>query len=322
MIKFKKLLISTVVSMGMVGSALAAYPDAQPVKVLVGYTPGGTTDLVARIVAKGLSDELKQSFVVENKPGASNNIAMSEVARSKPDGYTLIVTTIASSVNATMFKKLNYDLKKDFAPVALVAKVPNVLVVNPKLPVNNVKELVEYVKQNKDKATYASSGIGSSQFLCGEQLNQDAGTQILHVPFKGSAPGLTAVMSGDVLMEFDNMPSAWPFISSGKLKALAVTSAEKSQVAPKLPTMIEEGYKDFDISSWFGVLAPAKMPKEDVKMLNEAIQRVVAKPEVQKQLADQGAVPQKMSPEEFGTFINEEVDRWGALITKLGVSAD
>ncbi len=322
MIKFKKLLISTVVSMGMVGSALAAYPDAQPVKVLVGYTPGGTTDLVARIVAKGLSDELKQSFVVENKPGASNNIAMSEVARSKPDGYTLIVTTIASSVNATMFKKLNYDLKKDFAPVALVAKVPNVLVVNPKLPVNNVKELVEYVKQNKDKATYASSGIGSSQFLCGEQLNQDAGTQILHVPFKGSAPGLTAVMSGDVLMEFDNMPSAWPFISSGKLKALAVTSAEKSQVAPNLPTMIEEGYKDFDISSWFGVLAPADMPKEDVKMLNEAIQRVVAKPEVQKQLADQGAVPQKMSPEEFGTFINEEVDRWGALITKLGVSAD
>ncbi len=322
MIKFKKLLISTVVSMGMVGSALAAYPDAQPVKVLVGYTPGGTTDLVARIVAKGLSDELKQSFVVENKPGASNNIAMSEVARSKPDGYTLIVTTIASSVNATMFKKLNYDLKKDFAPVALIAKVPNVLVVNPKLPVNNVKELVEYVKQNKDKATYASSGIGSSQFLCGEQLNQDAGTQILHVPFKGSAPGLTAVMSGEVLMEFDNMPSAWPFISAGKLKALAVTSAEKSQVAPKLPTMIEEGYKDFDISSWFGVLAPANMPKEDVKKLNEAILKVVARPEVQKQLADQGAVPQKMSPEEFGTFINEEVDRWGALITKLGVSAD
>ncbi len=322
MINFRKSISAMILAMGIVGSANAAYPDARPVKVLVGYTPGGTTDLVARIVAKGLSDELKQSFVVENKPGASNTIAMSEVARAKPDGYTIIVTTIASSVNATMFKKLSFDLKKDFSPIALVAKVPNVLVVNPKLPVNNVKELIEYVKQNKDKATYASSGIGSSQFLCGEQLNQDAGTEILHVPFKGSAPGLTAVMSGDVLMEFDNMPSAWPFISAGKLKALAVTSKEKSAVAPELPTMIEEGFEDFDISSWFGVLAPANMPKEDVETLNKAILKVVEKPEVQKQLADQGAIPQKMSPEEFGSFINEEVDRWGALITKLGVSAD
>src|SRR5690606_32809652 len=143
-----------------------------------------------------------------------------------------------------------------------------------------------------------------------------------HVPFKGSAPGLTAVMAGDVLMEFDNMPSAWPFISSGKLKALAVTSKEKSDVAPNLPTMIEEGFKDFDISSWFGVLAPADMPKEDVAMLNKAILKVVARPDVQKQLADQGAIPQDMTPEQFGTFINDEVDRWGALITKLGVSAN
>ncbi len=320
--KISQAIAAAILAVGMVGGASAAYPEAQPVKVLVGYTPGGTTDLVARIVAKGLSDELKQSFVVENKPGASNNIAMSEVARSKPDGYTLIVTTIASSVNATLYKKLNYDLKKDFAPVALVAKVPNVLVVNKDLPVNNVKELVEYVKKNKDKASYASSGIGSSQFLCGEQLNQDAGTQILHVPFKGSAPGLTAVMAGEVLMEFDNMPSAWPFISSGRLKALAVTSKEKSEVAPQLPTMIEEGYKDFDISSWFGILAPADMPKADVELLNKAVLKVVAKPEVQKQLADQGAIPQKMTPEEFGAFINSEVDRWGALVTKLGVRAD
>ena len=320
--KINQAIAMAVLAMGTIGSAGAAYPEAQPVKVLVGYTPGGTTDLVARIVAKGLSDELKQSFVVENKPGASNNIAMSEVARSKPDGYTLIVTTIASSVNATLYKKLNYDLKKDFAPVALVAKVPNVLVVNKDLPVNNVKELIDYVKKNKDKASYASSGIGSSQFLCGEQLNQDAGTQILHVPFKGSAPGLTAVMSGEVLMEFDNMPSAWPFISSGRLKALAVTSKEKSEVAPQLPTMIEEGYKDFDISSWFGILAPADMPKADVELLNKAVLKVVAKPEVQKQLADQGAIPQKMTPAEFGAFINSEVDRWGALVTKLGVRAD
>lgn len=320
--KISQAIAAAILAVGMVGGASAAYPEAQPVKVLVGYTPGGTTDLVARIVAKGLSDELKQSFVVENKPGASNNIAMSEVARSKSDGYTLIVTTIASSVNATLYKKLNYDLKKDFAPVALVAKVPNVLVVNKDLPVNNVKELVEYVKKNKDKASYASSGIGSSQFLCGEQLNQDAGTQILHVPFKGSAPGLTAVMAGEVLMEFDNMPSAWPFISSGRLKALAVTSKEKSEVAPQLPTMIEEGYKDFDISSWFGILAPADMPKADVELLNKAVLKVVAKPEVQKQLADQGAIPQKMTPEEFGAFINSEVDRWGALVTKLGVRAD
>ncbi len=322
MIKFSKTVSAMILALGIAGSASAAYPDEQPVKVLVGYTPGGTTDLVARIVAKGLSDELKQSFVVENKPGASNNIAMTEVARAKPNGYTLIVTTIASSVNATLFKKLNYDLKKDFAPVALIAKVPNVMVVNPKLPVNNMKELVEYIKNNKDKATYASSGIGSSQFLCGEQLNQDAGTQILHVPFKGSAPGLTAVMAGDVLMECDNMPSAWPFISAGKLKALAVTSKEKSAVAPKLPTMMEEGFKDFDISSWFGVLAPAGMPKEDVALLNKAILKVVAKPDVQKQLADQGAIPQDMTPEQFGSFISDEVDRWGALITKLGVSAN
>ena len=301
--------------------AQAEYPD-KPVRVIVGFSAGGTTDVIARIMSKELTQALGQSFVVENRPGGGSNIATDVAARAKPDGYTLLFVAVTSAINQTLYKNVNFNLMKDFTPVALGAKVPNILVVNPSVPVKSVKELVDYAKKNPGKLNFASSGSGTSIHMAGELFKQRAGIDVLHVPYKGSAPAVTDLIGGQVQFMFDNMPSAWPHAQSGKLRALAVTTAQRSPSAPDLPTMQESGFANFDVSSWFGLIAPAGTPPEVVNKLNAAMVKALDKPEVLKAYADLGAVAQKTTPAEFGAFIKSEVETWAPVVKNSGATVD
>ncbi|MFG5775582.1 Bug family tripartite tricarboxylate transporter substrate binding protein [Comamonas sp. J-3] len=297
------------------------YPE-RPVRVVVGFSAGGTTDVVARIMAKELTAELGQSFVVDNKPGAGSNIATELVARAEPDGYTLLFVAVTSAINQTLYPKVKFDLVKDFAPVALGAKVPNVLVVNANVPVKNVTELIAYAKANPDKVSYASSGSGTSIHMAGELFKMRTGLKTQHIPYKGSSPAVTDLMAGQVQFMFDNMPSSWPHVMNGKLKALAVTTTKRSPTAPDLPTMEESGIKPFDVSSWFGLIAPAGTPPEVVQKLNAAMNKAFDKPEVKEAYAKLGAVSEKNTPEQFGAFIKSEVATWAPVVKTSGATVD
>ena len=318
-------LVSSILGASMAASLPAAaqgtYPD-HAVRVIVGFSAGGTTDVVARVIAKELTDELGQSFVVENKPGAGSNIAAELVTKAAPDGYTLLMMAVTSAINQTLYPKLKFDITRDLTAVALGAKVPNILVVNPKLPINSVKELVDYANKNPGKLNFASSGSGTSIHLTGELFKLQTRLDVAHIPYKGSAPALTDLVGGQVQFMFDNMPSSWPLVQSGKLRALAVTSAQRSATAPDLPTMTELGYKDFDISSWFGLMAPAGTPAPIIDKLNAAVNKALAKPDVQKRLSDLGADVQQLSPAQFSAFVKKEVDSWGPVVKSSGATAD
>lgn len=299
----------------------APYPD-KAVRVVVGFSAGGTTDVAARVIAKELSEDLGQSFVVENKPGAGSNIGAELVARAKPDGYTLYMVAVTSTINQTLYKNLNFDIVKDFSPIALVIKVPNILVVNPSLPVKTVPELVTYLKAHPNKVSFASSGSGTSIHMAGELFKLRSGTDIVHIPYKGSAPALTDLIGNQVQMMFDNMPSAWPHVQAGKLRALAVTTAERSATAPELPTMAESGFDKFDVSSWFGLIAPAGTPPEVISRLNASVQKALGKPAVQQRFKDLGAVTARTTPAEFGAFIKHEVDTWATVVKASGAKVE
>jgi len=301
--------------------ASAAYPD-KPVRIVVGFSAGGTTDVIARIMAKELTQELGQSFVVENRPGAGSNIATDLVARAEPDGYTMLFVAVTSAINQTLYKNINFDLVKDFAPVALGAKVPNILVLNPQVPAKSVQELVAYAKSNPGKLAFASSGSGTSIHMAGELFKMRTGIDVLHVPYKGSAPAITDLIGGQVQFMFDNMPSAWPHAQSGKLRALAVTTSQRSPSAPDLPTMQELGYDKFDVSSWFGMLAPAGTPPEVIQKLNAAMNKALDQPEVKTAYEKLGAVGQKTTPAEFGAFIKSEVETWAPVVKASGATVD
>ncbi|WP_367654876.1 Bug family tripartite tricarboxylate transporter substrate binding protein [Advenella alkanexedens] len=297
------------------------YPE-HAAKIVVGFSPGGTTDVLARIVAKGLSDELGESFVVENKAGAGSNIATDLVARAKPDGYTLLMMAITTTINQTLYNNIKFNVEKDFAPVALVAKVPNVLVANKNMPYNSVKELVDHAKAKPEDVIYGSSGSGTSMHLSGELFKQQAGIEMLHIPYGGSGPAMTALLGGQVHVMFDNMPSSAPHIKAGSLKPFAITSANRSPAFPDVPTLQELGYPNFTVDSWFGIVAPAGTPKEIVDKLNVTIEKILSKPEVVEQLDGLGAVTEKNTPEQFGAFISAETKTWGDVIRKGGISVD
>lgn len=301
--------------------AFAAYPD-KPIRLVVGFSAGGSTDVVARVVGKEIGDALGQPVVIENRPGAGSNIAAEMVARANPDGYTLLMVAVTSAINHTLYKNLTFDLVKDFDPVALAVRVPNVLVVNPEVKVNSVAELVDLLKKNPGKVNFASSGSGTSIHMAGELFKLRAGVDVAHIPYKGSANALTDLIGGQVQYMFDNMPSAWPHVESGKLRALAVTTAERSKTAPQLPTMQESGFPDFDVSSWFGVIGPKGMPKDVVETLNKTIRAALAKPEVRERLEALGAVPADTTPEQFAQFIKTEVDTWAPVVKASGARVD
>ncbi len=300
------------------------WPAARPIVYVVPFTPGGSTDIVGRTLAQKLGESLKQSVVVDNKPGQAGGIGAAYVARAAPDGYTLFGGTISThAINASLYKKLTYDPMKDFEPVSLVARLPNVLIVNSQLGVNSVAELVALLKKDESKRTFASSGAGTSTHLAGEMFADLIGVKLTHVPYKGTPPALTDVAAGQVPFMFDQVTAALPLVKSGKLKLLAVTTGKRIALVPELPTMIESGIPGFEMSSWQAVYAPKGTPRPIVQRLNAEIVRALRQPDVQAKLSDQLAMEIVGStPEELRDFMAKEIPRWAELVKKSGAVAD
>ena len=300
----------------------ADYPT-KPIRLVVPFPPGGTTDILARAVAQQLSQTWNQQVIVDNRPGAGGNIGAELVAKAAPDGYTLVMGTVGThAINPSLYGKMPYDHVKDFAPVILVAGVPNVLEVNPDLPVHSVRELIDYAKANPGKLNFASSGNGTSIHLSGELFKTMAGVQMTHVPYKGSAPALADLAGGQVQLMFDNLPSSLGLIKGGKLRAIAVTSTTRAAALPDVPTIAESGLPGFEASSWFGVLAPAGTPHEIVAKLNGAIGTWLATPEAKEKLLAQGAIAAGGSPEDFAQHIDRETAKWAKVVKASGAHID
>jgi len=303
--------------------AQAPYPN-HPVRIVVPFPAGGTTDIIARAVAQKLTESTGQSFVVENRAGAGGNIGAELVAKAAPDGYTLLMGTVGThAINSSLYAKMPYDHVKDFVPVILVAGVPNVLEVNPSVPVNSMQELIAYAKANPGKLNFASSGSGTSIHLSGEMFKVMTGVQMAHVPYKGSSPALADLMGGQVQLMFDNLPSSLALIKAGKLKPLAVTSLTRSSALPDVPTVAESGLPGFEASSWFGLLAPAGTPKEIVTKLNGEVAKWLATPDAREKLAAQGAIASTaLTPEDFAKHIGTETTKWAKVVKDSGAKVE
>lgn len=301
-------------------AAAETFPS-KPITIVVPFSAGGTTDILARIVGQYLGNKFGQSVVIENRDGAGGNIGTQLVARAKADGYTLLMGTVGThAINASLYKKLNYDHIKDFQPLTRVAMVPNLLVVNPSRPYRSVRELIEYAKAHPGQVTFASSGNGSSIHLSGELFKQLAGVDMLHVPYRGSAPAVTDLLGGQVDIMFDNMPSAIQHVRSNALVPLAVTPATRSPELPDVPTIAEAGVPGYEATSWFGLFAPAGTPAEVVKVLHEAITEALHDKEVIEKFSAQGAQVHSETPEQFAEFIAAETAKWADVVKASGAT--
>ena len=306
------------------GSGAARAADTYPARALhwiVGYPPGGTTDILARIMSQWLSERLGQQFVVDNRPGAGNNIATEMVAKAQPDGYTVLLVNPANGINVTLYTKLNFDFLTDIAPVGGLIRVPNVMEVNPKVPAKTVAEFIAYAKANPGKIDMASSGSGTSVHLSGELFMSMTGIKMTHIPYKGAGPALTDMVAGQVQVMFDNMPSSIGHIKGGDLRALGVTTAQRSPALPDVPT-IAETVPGYEASAWFGMGAPKGTPANVVKILNDAINAGLADPKLQTRLAELGGTPMGGTPADFGKIMAAETEKWAKVVKFSGAKVE
>jgi tripartite-type tricarboxylate transporter receptor subunit TctC len=298
-----------------------AYPQ-KPVKVVVAFTAGGTTDILARTVTQQLSEKLKQPFVIDNKPGAGGNLGTELVVRSAPDGYTLIVNSVGPiAVNPTLYGKLPYNPLTDLMPIVQIADVPNVLVIHPSVPANTMEELVAYAKANPGKLNYGSTGIGTSSHLSSFMLSKRVGFEATHIPYKG-ADALKDLLAGRIQFMFATIPSVMTHITAGKLKPIAVSSLKRSRSMPEVPTVVEKGFPQFEAGSWFGFFAPKGTPEAVISLVNKAVNEILQVPAIEQQMIAQGADPAGGTPAQFGQFVQREHDKWRVIVRDSGAKAE
>ena len=318
---FPPMLAALVLACGASTGLAQSYPS-KPIRIVVGFTPGGGVDINARLLAPKLAEDFGQQVIVENRPGAGTNIANELVARAAPDGYTLLINTAAVAINMSLYKKVGYDALRDFAPLSLFSMSPNILVVHVSVPVKNVKELVALAKSRPGELNFSSAGAGTTQHLAGELFNLRAGTKMVHVPYRGSAPSLTALISGEVELTYANIPAISAHVKAGRLRPLANLGPKRSDQLPEVPTIREAGIKGVEVVVWYGVLAPAATPRDIVVKLADAIARAARSPDTRQRLQDLGAEPVGNTPEEFGKLLREEVARWAEVVKISGARAD
>ena len=304
------------------GAAHAQAWPRKPVSLVVPFPAGGTTDVLARALAERLSPAIGQPVIVENKPGAGATIGADYVAKAKADGHTLLIGAVHHTIASSVYKKLPYDFQKGFEPVTVIAMVPNVLVVNARTPAKNVNELVALIKAKPAEASYGSNGNGTAQHLIGTQFQQQTGTRLQHIPYKGSGPLATDLLGGQILMSFDTITPVLPHIKAGKLRPLAVTTAKRSPALPDVPTLQEAGLKDFDIGTWFGVLAPVGTPKPVLDRLSAEATKIIQSPDFRKRMDDIGAQPVGNSPAEMAAQIRSETDKFSLLVKAANVTVE
>ena len=315
------LLIGSTLLSPVIFAQSSNYPS-KPIKIIVPFTPAGTTDILARAVANEMTKALGQSVSVENRAGAGGNLGSDAVAKAPPDGYTLLVGAVSpQAINVSLYPNMPYDVMRDFEHITLIAAVPNLLEVNPGVPVSTVKELIEYAKARPGKLAYASSGSGTSIHLSAELFKSMTGVEMLHIPYKGSSPAVTDLISGQVQLMFDNLPSSLQQVKAGKLRAIAVTSSKRSPVLPDIPT-IAESLPGYEASSWFGMHAPAKTPRDIINKLYATVAKSLRTPEMTERLSSQGADPVGNTPEQFTEFVRAEIAKWAKVVKASGAKVE
>lgn len=319
--KLRLLLLVTILTAAASLTTAQSYPN-KPIRYIVGFPPGGSTDLIARTAATKLSEQIGQQVVVENRPGAGGTIAAEIAARATPDGYTLMHAGMTMAINPALRKNLPYVPLRDFAPVTLLSKLPNVLVVNNSFPAKNVAEFIAHAKANPGKVSYGSSGVGAVPHLSMELFKKLAGIDIVHVPYKGSAQVLTDLLGGQIPVMFDNLPANLPHIKAGRIRALGIPSAKRNPQLPDLPTFIESGVAGFEVTGWLGMFAPAATPRAVIATLNAHMVKALNAPDTQKRLAEHGAEASPTTPAEFGALLKSETVRWAQVIKDAGVPSE
>ena len=314
--------LAALLALWAAGAGAQTYPS-KPIRLVVPFPAGGSLDVVARAIGQKLTEAWGQPVVIDNRPGAGGNIGADLVAKSAPDGYTILEGALSThAVNVSLYSRMPYDPVRDFDPITLVAVTPNVLVLNPSVPATSVKELIAYARANPGKLAFGSGSNGSAGHLAGELFKTEAGVDMVHVPYKGAAPAMQDLLAGRVQLMFDNLANSMQQVRAGKLRALAVTTAHRSTLVPDLPTLSEAGLPGFDISTWWGFLAPAGTPKEIVAKWNAEVARILATPEMKDFFAQQGAEPSPTSPEAFGAMIRSEIAKYAKIVKASGAKVD
>jgi len=301
--------------------AQQSYPD-KPVRMVVPWPPGGSVDIVARLISEKLGQKLGQPIIIDNRSGASGTIGMDAVAKSRPDGYTLLINTIPLATNPALFAQLPFDTVRDFAPIALIAKMPHLLIATQSITVNNMRELLALAKSRPGRLTYSSAGNGSTFHMAGELFKYLSGTDVLHIPYRGGGPALADAISGQVDISFPSFVAALPFVKAGKIKALAITSASRSPLMPDLPTIAEAGLPGYEFTSWFMILAPAGTPRDIVSRLNQSVTETMKSPDLIDRFAREGTEIVTGSPDQATAFLNAEIVQWGKVIRERGIKMD